>query len=76
MAGPADASPAGDVPQPRRRWRRALAETAIMILVAVLLAGLVRAFVFQTFWIPTPTSAGSDPDRIRRPGFITGLCRE
>ena len=47
-----------------------------MILVAVLLAGLVRAFVFQTFWIPTPTSAGSDPDRIRRPGFITGLCRE
>jgi len=53
MAGPADASPAGDVPQPRRRWRRALAETAIMILVAVLLAGLVRAFVFQTFWIPS-----------------------
>ena len=50
MAGPADASPAGAVPQPRRRWRRALAETAIMILVAVLLAGLVRAFVLQTFW--------------------------
>jgi signal peptidase I len=24
-----------------------------MILVAVLLAGLVRAFAFQTFWIPT-----------------------
>jgi signal peptidase I len=26
-----------------------------MILVAVLLAGLVRAFVFQTFWIPSPS---------------------
>ena len=53
MAGPADAGPAGDVPQPRQRWRRALAETAIMILVAVMLAGLVRALVFQTFWIPS-----------------------
>src|SRR4029077_9979285 len=53
MAGPADVGPAGDVPRPRRRWRRALAETAIMILAAVLLAGLVRAFVFQTFWIPS-----------------------
>jgi signal peptidase I len=38
---------------------RALAQTAVTILVAVLLAFLVRAFVFQTFWIPsasmTPT---------------------
>jgi signal peptidase I len=48
MAGPADAGP-----RPRRRRRRALAEAAITILVAVLLAGLVRAFAFQTFWIPT-----------------------
>jgi signal peptidase I len=53
MAGPADAGPAGSGPPRRRRRRRALAETAIMILVAVLLAGLVRAFAFQTFWIPT-----------------------
>ena len=30
-----------------------MAETAITILVAVLLAGLVRAFAFQTFWIPS-----------------------
>ena len=60
MAGPADADPAGAQPagadpaatRPRRR-RRALTETAIIILVAVLLAGLVRAFVFQTFWIPS-----------------------
>jgi signal peptidase I len=53
MAGPADAGPAGAGQQRRRRWRRALAETAIMILVAVLLAGLVRTFVFQTFYVPS-----------------------
>ena len=57
MADPADAGPAGAEPaeaEPwRRRWRRALAETAIMILVAVLLVGLVRAFAFQIFWIPS-----------------------
>jgi signal peptidase I len=51
MAGPDDAGPAG--PGPQRRRRRTLAETVITILVAVLLAGLVRAFAFQTFWIPT-----------------------
>ena len=50
MADPADAEPAE--PEPPRR-RRALAETVIIILVAVLLAGLVRTFVFQTFWIPS-----------------------
>jgi signal peptidase I len=48
MAGPAD----GAGPR-RRRRRRALIETAITILVAVLLAGLLRAFAFQTFWIPS-----------------------
>src|SRR6202035_4224408 len=53
MADPADADPAGTGPRRRRRWKRTLAETAITILVAVLLVGLVRAFAFQTFWIPT-----------------------
>jgi signal peptidase I len=58
MAEPAYADPTGAEPaegEPRRgrRWRRALAETAIMILVAVLLVGLVRAFAFQIFWIPS-----------------------
>ena len=55
MADPADAAPAGAGPAeagPRRR-RRALAEAGIIILVAVLLAGLVRTFAFQTFWIPS-----------------------
>jgi signal peptidase I len=55
MADPADAGPgdAGPVSRPRRRRWRALAETAILILVAVLLAGLLRTFAFQTFWIPS-----------------------
>jgi signal peptidase I len=52
-AGPADAGPADAGPRRRRRYRRALAEAAITILVAVLLSGLVRTFAFQTFWIPS-----------------------
>jgi signal peptidase I len=58
---PADTGPADDRPVdpgsagggPRRRRRRALVETLITILAAVLLAGLLRAFAFQTFWIPS-----------------------
>jgi signal peptidase I len=50
--GPADTGPAGTGPR-RRRWRRVLAEATVTILVAVLLAGLVRTFAFQTFWIPS-----------------------
>ncbi len=58
MADPADArradvDPAEGEPRRRRRWRRTLAETVITILVAVLLAVLLRAFAFQTFFIPT-----------------------
>ena len=53
MADPADADPAGTGLRRRRRWKRALAETAVTILVAVLLAGFVRTLVFQPFWIPT-----------------------
>src|ERR1035441_3302999 len=53
MAGPADAGPAGTGPRRRRPGGRGLGETAITILVGGLLAGLVRAFAFQTFWIPS-----------------------
>jgi signal peptidase I len=53
MADPADADSAATGPRRRRRWKRALAETAITILVAVLLVGFVRTFVFQPFWIPS-----------------------
>ena len=52
-ASPADAGPAGTGPQRRRRWRRGLTETVITVLVAVLLAVLVRALAFQTLWIPS-----------------------
>jgi signal peptidase I len=47
------------LPRPARRPAAAEAaggrwlETAVIILVAVLLAGLVRTFAFQTFWIPS-----------------------
>jgi signal peptidase I len=51
-AEPSEAEPAEARPR-RRRRRRVLAETGIIILVAVLLAGLIRVFAFQTFWIPS-----------------------
>ena len=52
---PADVEEAETDPRPRRRRRRrrTLIETGITVVVAVLLAGLLRAFVFQTFWIPS-----------------------
>jgi signal peptidase I len=52
-AEPADEKPAEAGPRRRRRLRRALVETGVIIAVAVLLAGLVRTFAFQTFWIPS-----------------------
>jgi signal peptidase I len=51
-AGPADAGPVHPGPSRRRRLRT-LAEAAITILAAVLVALLVRTFVFQSFWIPS-----------------------
>jgi len=55
MTAPADAGPAdaGPVPPGRRRRLRTLAEAAITILAAALVALLVRTFVFQSFWIPS-----------------------
>lgn len=62
MAGPADtgpagAGPAGVGPPGRRRRGRALLEAVGTILVAVLLAVLLRAFAFETFWIPSSSMA-------------------
>ena len=74
MADPADASPAGTGLRGRRRWGRALAETAITILVVLLLAGLVRAFAFQTFWIPTSSmvpTIGVDDRILVQKAFFT-----
>jgi len=50
MTSPAEPGPAAPGP---RRWRRMLAEWAGTVLAAVLLVGLVQAFAFQTFWIPS-----------------------
>src|ERR1700689_3198398 len=51
--GPAEAAPGQASPPRRRRWRKPLIETVVTILVALLLAGLARAFAFQAFWIPS-----------------------
>jgi signal peptidase I len=79
MADPADAGPAGTGPR-RRRRRRALAETAIMILAAVLLAGLVRTFAFQIFWIPSssmvPTLGVYDRVLVQKAFFTWRNVRE
>ncbi|MGH9090361.1 MAG: signal peptidase I [Acidimicrobiales bacterium] len=40
-------------PPPRRRPRRWMVEWGVIIAVAVVVAVLVRAFVFQTFFIPS-----------------------
>jgi signal peptidase I len=55
MTDPADAGPPEPGPPEtrRRRWRKPLTETVVTILVALLLAGLGRAFAFQAFWIPS-----------------------
>ena len=51
-----------------------------MILVAVLLAGLVRTFVFRTFWIPTgsmvPTLGVHDRILVQRAFFTWRDLRE
>jgi signal peptidase I len=53
MTSPAEPGPGAPGPGRRRRWRRVLAEAAVTILVAAALAGLVRSYAFQTFWIPS-----------------------
>lgn len=85
MADPADAGPAGTDPadagpRRRRRGRRVLAEMVITILVAALLAGLVRTFAFQTFWIPSssmvPTIAVYDRVLVQKAFFTWHDVRE
>lgn len=70
MAGPANAGPGAPS---RRRWRRTLAETAVLILAAVIVASLVRTFVFQIFWIPSssmvPTLSVFDRIVVRKAFF-------
>jgi signal peptidase I len=76
--GPAEASP--QQPRQRKRLRRTLAETAVIIVVAVLLAGLVRTFAFQTFWVPsasmTPTLGVYDRILVQKAFFTWHDVRE
>jgi signal peptidase I len=48
MPAPADAAPAR-----RRKWKKGATETVITLLVVALVSVLLRAFVIQTFWIPS-----------------------
>jgi signal peptidase I len=77
---PADTGPAVADPGRERRRRRALAEAAIMVLAAALLAGLGRAFVFQTFWIPSssmvPTLVVNDRIVVQKAFFTWHDVRE
>src|ERR1700722_2292966 len=52
-AGPADPGPAAAGSRRRRSRRRRLAEVVVILLVAGLLAGVVRTFAVQTFFIPS-----------------------
>jgi len=78
--GPAGTGPAGTGPRRRRRWRRVLAEVTVTILVAVLLASLVRTFAFQTFWIPSssmvPTLGVYDRILVQKAFFTWSDVRE
>jgi signal peptidase I len=64
----------------RRRRRRVLAETGVTILAALLLAGLVRAFGIQAFWIPTssmvPTLGVHDRILVQKAFFTWHDVRE
>jgi signal peptidase I len=82
VAGPAkaDQGERSDVPQRRRSRRRLLIETVITLLVAAVLAGVVRGFVFETFYIPSssmvPTLGVYDRILVQRAFFNWHDVRE
>jgi signal peptidase I len=41
----------------RKRWKKGATETVITLLVVALVSVLLRAFVIQTFWIPSASMA-------------------
>src|SRR5579859_1535384 len=82
-AEPAEGEPGGAEPaegKPRRRAMRALAEVGVIILMTVLVAGLVRTFAFQPFWIPSasmvPTLAVYDRVLVQKAFFSWHDVRE
>jgi signal peptidase I len=79
-AGRSDAGRPDAGLRPRRRRRRGLIEMAVIVLGAVLLAGLLRAFAFETFWIPSssmvPTLGVYDRILVQKAFFSPGDVRE
>lgn len=80
MASPADPGTPGAPATPRRgRWR-VLVETAVIVAAALLLAGLVRTFAFQVFWIPStsmvPALDKGDRIVVQKLFFSPGDVRE
>ena len=81
---PAGVEPAGTDPTgagPRgRKWRRALGELGVTIVVTVLVASLVRTFALQPFWIPsasmTPTFGVYDRILVQKAFFTWHDARE
>jgi signal peptidase I len=85
MSELADVDPAahGTPPEgaPRRRWRwRWLVEAAVAIVVAVLLVTVTRAYVFETFKIPSasmePTISVGDRIEVQKAFFTWHDVRE
>jgi signal peptidase I len=80
MASPADPGAPGAPAVPRRRRWRVLGETAVIVAAALLLAGLVRTFAFQVFWIPStsmvPALDKDDRIVVQKLFFSPGDVRE
>ena len=84
MTDPADAGAAeagaAEAEPPQHRRRRALIETAITIVVAVLLLGVLRTFAFEVFNIPsgsmTPTLGIGDRILVQKAFFSWHDVRE
>lgn len=80
MASPADPGAPGAPATPRRRRWRVLVETAVIVAAALLLAGLVRTFAFQVFWIPStsmvPALDKGDRIVVQKLFFSPGDVRE
>jgi signal peptidase I len=82
VAGPAEADQGerSGVPPRRRSRRRLLIETVVTLLVAAALAGVVRGFVFETFYIPSssmvPTLGVYDRILVQRAFFNWHDVRE
>jgi signal peptidase I len=76
---PASTDPAGTGPR-RRRWRRGLTETVIMLLAAAVLSVLLRTYAGQTFWVPSgsmvPTLAVYDRILVQKAFFSWHNVRE